>query len=110
MPVAKSPLRRAYEARLARACQLGLVARSPAPAYGLTTVLRGALRPDEPPDAGGRSTIARRSVSDGSLRQGRQGDTMEALAPDAAALRSRHVARRMGSTIIPLLRFVLDVT
>ena len=33
--------------------------------------------------------------SDRSLRQGRQGDTVEAIAPDAATLRSRHVARRM---------------
>ena len=49
----------------------------------------------------GRSTNAQRSVSDRSLRQGKQGDTVEAIAPDAATLRSRHVARRMGSTIIP---------
>ena len=41
----------------------------------------------------GRS--ARRSARGRSLRQGRQGDIVEIIAPDAAALRSRHVARRM---------------
>ena len=47
------------------------------------------------PTPGAARTSARRSVSDRSLRQGRQGDTIEAIAPDAATLRSRHVARRM---------------
>jgi hypothetical protein len=41
------------------------------------------------------STSARRSINDRRLRKGRQGDTVEAIAPDAAALRSRHVAGRM---------------
>ena len=44
---------------------------------------------------GGSSTRARRSARDRRLRRGRRGDTVEAIAPDAAALRSRHVARRM---------------
>jgi hypothetical protein len=38
------------------------------------------------------------------LRQGVQDDTMEAIAPDAAALRSRQCRKADG------LRFVLDVT
>jgi hypothetical protein len=42
------------------------------------------------------SSSGRRSAGGRSLRQGRQGDTMNAIAPDAAALRSRHVARRTG--------------
>ena len=54
----------------------------------------GSLRPDEPPDAGPLDQ-RRRSVGERSLRQGRQGDTVQAIAPDAATLRSRHVARRM---------------
>jgi hypothetical protein len=99
----------------------GLVAcpTRPAVAWRLKPIRRLAP-PDDPPDAGASRPIARRFASatrdstsagrSGSarrLRQGRQGDTVEAIAPDAATLRSRHVARRMGSTIIPLLRFVL---
>jgi hypothetical protein len=45
----------------------------------------------------GRSTSGRRSVGDTSLRRGKQGDTVEAIAPDAAGLRSGHVARRMDN-------------
>ena len=112
-----SPMRRA-------ACpapivfQLGLVAR-PCPRHGPQSLLwafdrppkpasgrlkgsspfDGLLRPDELPaetlHQRRRSTSGRRSVGDRSLRQQRRGDTIEAIAPDAAALRSRHVARRM---------------
>ena len=45
---------------------------------------------------GGSSSSGRRCASDRSLRQGEQGDTIEAIAPDAATPRSRHVARRMA--------------
>ena len=61
--------------------------------------------PDEPPDAGPldqRQALApasRRSASDRGLRQEKQGDTVEAIAPDAATLRSRHVARRTGLSL-----------
>jgi hypothetical protein len=41
------------------------------------------------------------------LAPGKAGRYRRAIAPDPATLRSRHVARRTGSTIIPLLRFVL---
>jgi hypothetical protein len=51
-----------------------------------------------------RSAGGRDSASDRSLRRGRQGDTVEAIAPDAAALRSRQCLKADG------LRFVLDVT
>ena len=90
-------------------------------AHALATVLRASLtgftardrpkgsspfngprRPNEPPSAGatrfaggGSSTRARRFARARRLRRGRRGDTVEAIAPDAAALRSRHVARRM---------------
>jgi hypothetical protein len=104
--------------------QLGLVARPPAPRPSLATVLRASLtafdrspKPAQRSPKGlkprrlasarlaarreGRSTspkrsaTASRSASDRSLRQRKHGDTVEAIAPDAAALRSRHVARRM---------------
>jgi hypothetical protein len=39
-----------------------------------------------------------------SLRQGRQGDTLEAIAPDAAALRSRH--SQGGWTAVRLGRYL----
>ena len=98
--------------------QLGLVAR-PCPRHGPQSLLwafdrppkpasgrlkgsspfDGSLRPDESPaetlHQRRRSTSGRRSVGDRSLRQQRRGDTIEAIAPDAATLRSRHVARRM---------------
>jgi hypothetical protein len=82
----------------------------------------GSPRPDEPPDAGPldhrqalrrryEPSSPRRSVSGRSLRQGRQGDTVEAIAPDAATLRSRHVARRMdcGSSLTLLRITTLSV-
>ena len=86
--------------------------RSPKPGRGRrspedSSPFDGSLRPMSGPTPAARpaaGALRRRR----SLRQGRQGDTVEAIAPDAAALRSRHVARRTGSTIIPLLRFVLD--
>ena len=59
------------------------------------------------PDAGAPDARSRGPSSKRCLRQGKQGDTVHAIAPDAATLRSRHVARRTGFTIIPLLRFVL---
>ena len=93
--------------------QLGLVAR-PCPRhgpYGLADGFRPLAqtrrRPAVARRAGAASTSARRSAgrrssrngrrsaSGMSLRQGRQDDTIQAIAPDAAALRSRHVARRM---------------
>jgi hypothetical protein len=49
----------------------------------------------ELPPPAERLPPAESSVNDRSLRQGRQGDTIEAIAPDAATPRSRHVARRM---------------
>ena len=67
----------------------------------------GSLRPDEPPDGRGRSTsgsappaaearpAAGAAAATGTCVRGRQGDTVGAIAPDAALLRSRHVARRM---------------
>jgi hypothetical protein len=80
-------------------------------AGALATVLKASLtgfdRSSKPAPAAARrrdsSTNARRSSGSRSLRQGRRGDTVEAIAPDAATLRSRHVARRL----IP--RLVLDV-
>jgi hypothetical protein len=51
---------------------------------------------------------ARAFASARSLRQGRPGDTLEAIAPDAATLRSRHVARRMDcSSSCELLRITV---
>jgi hypothetical protein len=56
---------------------------------------------------GGSSSSGRRCASDRSLRQGEQGDTIEAIAPDAATPRSRHVARRMAcASSWTLLRIV----
>ena len=72
--------------------------RSPKPASGRlkgSSPFDGSLRPDEPPDAGAARPAPGAPSGDRSLRQGRQGDTVEAIAPDAAALRSRHVARRI---------------
>jgi hypothetical protein len=55
----------------------------------------GSLWPDEPLRRRQEPQARRASASDRSLRQRKHGDTVEAIAPDAAALRSRHVARRM---------------
>jgi hypothetical protein len=104
----------------ALAHNLGNFLRTPEPIKPASGRLKGSspfdgsLRPDEPPDAGAarpaaglrrRQGLRQRQETrpDRSLRQGRQGDTVEAIAPDAAALRSRHVARRL----VP--RLVLDV-
>ena len=51
-----------------------------------------------------RSAGRRGAAGDRSLPPERQGDTMEAIAPDAAALRSRQCRKSDG------LRFVFDVT
>jgi hypothetical protein len=57
--------------------------------------------------ATGASTSGRRSVSDRSLRQGRQGDTVEAIAPDAQ--RSDRGMLQGGWTAVRLGRY-LSVT
>ena len=75
----------------------------------------GSPRPDEPPDAGPldhrqalrrryEPSSPRRSVSGRSLRQGRQGDTVEAIAPGCGNAPIEACRKADG------LRFVFDVT
>jgi hypothetical protein len=69
------------------------------PVIGLPPRKRGVMgRAVRPTPGAARPAPRRCAPGDRSLRQGKQGDTVEAIAPDAATLRSRHVARRMGPT------------
>jgi hypothetical protein len=71
--------------------------RGPASGLSAEALAKGGFSAAGTPSAAARLPSRQRL----GLRQGKQGDTVDAIAPDAAALRSRHVARRMGSRLSP---------